>query len=184
VRIETKEDFERARERLRRRDCDALAAFVMSLALDSGPVGEQVRTFIVGDDVAQTVESVRERIKGLEIPSEYEHRHSRGREMGAHLDCIVDSVERLILPKDPKAAFDLLVAMFEADQVAMENCGEHDWEVDCAYRRATGVMAEAAKHLSRAEVDERVKALIEGDAYGMRAGLEQMWIACSLSGPP
>jgi hypothetical protein len=36
-----------------------------------------------------------------------------------------------------------------------------------AYTRATGVMAEAAKHLSRAEVEERVKALIEGDAYGI-----------------
>jgi hypothetical protein len=174
VRIETKEDFERARERLRRRDCDALAAFVMSLAMDSGPVGEQVRTFIVGDDVTETVESVRQRIGGLCIPSECEHRHSLGQQMGAHLDFIVDSVERLVLPRDPKAAFDLLVAMFEADHVAMENCGEHDLKVDCAYQRATGVMAEAAKHLSRAEVDERVKALIERDAYGMRARLASM----------
>ena len=172
MRIETTEDFERARERLRRRDSDSLAAFLMSLALDSGPVGEQVRTFIVGDDVAEAVDSVRERIMGLRIPSEYDHRHSLGKEMGAHLDFIVDSVERLVLPNDPKAAFDLLVAMFEADHVAMENCGDHDWEVDCAYKRAVGVMAQAAKHLSRAEVEERVKALIAGDAYGMRAGLQ------------
>ena len=51
MRIETKEDFERARERLRRRGSGSLAAFVMSLAMEPGPVGEQVRTFIVGDDV-------------------------------------------------------------------------------------------------------------------------------------
>jgi hypothetical protein len=91
--------------------------------------------------------------------------------MGVSLDFIVDSVERLVLPVDSKAGFELLVAMFEADHVAMENCGEHDWEVVCAYKRAAGVMAEAAKHLPRAEIEERVKGLIEGDAYGVRAGL-------------
>jgi hypothetical protein len=121
--------------------------------------------------VAETVASVRRRIGGLSIPSEYEHRHSLGKEMGVSLDFIVDSVERLVLPVDSKAGFELLVAMFEADHVAMENCGEHDWEVVCAYKRAAGVMAEAAKHLPRAEIEERVKGLIEGDAYGVRAGL-------------
>ena len=171
MRIETKEEFERARERLRRRDCDSLAAFLMSLALDSGPVGEQVRTFIVGDNLAETVESVGERIRGLTIPSEYEHRHSLGREMGVSLDFIVDSVERLVLPIDANAAFELLAAVLEADHVAMENCGEHDWDVACAYRRAAGAMAEAAKNLPRSEVEERVKALIDGDGYGVRAEL-------------
>jgi hypothetical protein len=32
-------------------------------------------------------------------------------------------------------------------------------------------MAEAAKSLRRAAVDEKVKALIDQDRYGMRAGL-------------
>jgi hypothetical protein len=171
VRIDTKEDFERAYERLRRRGSDSLASFLMSLATDSGPVGEQIRTFIVGDDLAKTVESVRERLRGLQIPSDYEHRHSPGREIGVNLDFIVDSVERLVLPIDPNAAFQLLVALFEADGVAMENCGEHDWEVACAYQRAQGVMAEAAKSLPRAEVEESVKTLIDRDGYGMRLEL-------------
>jgi hypothetical protein len=47
--------------------------------------------------------------------------------MGVSVDFIVDSVERLVLPVDAKAAFQLLVALFEADGVAMENCREHDW---------------------------------------------------------
>ena len=67
--------------------------------------------------------------------------------------------------------FELLVAVFEADSVAMENCGEHDWDVACAYKRAAGVMAKAAKNLPRSEVEERVKALIDGDGYGIRAEL-------------
>jgi hypothetical protein len=35
-------------ERLRGRDPESLAAFIVSLAQDSGPIGEQVPTFIVG----------------------------------------------------------------------------------------------------------------------------------------
>ena len=123
IRIETKEEFERSYERLRRRDADALVGFLMSLASESGPLGEQVRTFIVGDDVAATVESVRERISGLKVPSEYEYRHSLGREVGAHLGFIVDSIEWLVLPSDARAAFELLVALFEADGVAMRIAG-------------------------------------------------------------
>jgi hypothetical protein len=171
MKMETSEDFQRAHERLRRRDSDSLAAFVMSLATQSGPVGEQVRTFIVGDDLAETVESLRERIGGLSITSEYEHRHSFGRATGVTLDFIVDSVERLVLPIDANAAFELLAAMFDADAAAIENCGEHEWEVTCAYERAAGVMAAAARNLPWVRVEQRVKALIVEDEYGMRTHL-------------
>jgi hypothetical protein len=67
-----------------------------------------------------------------------------------------------------------LVAVYEADGVAMENCGEHDWEVECAFERAVGVMAEAAKAVPRAEVEETIGALMTVDGYGVRAGLSQM----------
>jgi hypothetical protein len=172
--ITTKQEFAGALERLRRRDPESLAAFILSLAQDLGPVGEQVRTFIVGDDVAEAVKSVSERIKGLEVPDEYAHRHARGKEMGERLDYIVESIQSLVLSRHPKAAFQLLVAVFESDGVAMENCGEHDWEVECAYQRAAGVMAEAAKALPRAEVEETIGALMTVDGYGVRAGLGAM----------
>lgn len=177
MRIDTERDFERARERLRQRDPDSLATFLASLALDSGPVGAQVRTFIVADDLLETVDSVRQRISGLSIPSEYEHRHSLGREIGVSLNFIVDSVERLVLPIDPQAAFHLLVALFEADGVAMENCGEHDWDVLCAYKRAAEVTANAAKNLRRSDVEVAVKALIDGDRYGVRRCLVSLLAA-------
>jgi hypothetical protein len=117
--IQTKADFARALEGLRGRDPESLAAFIVSLAQDSGPIGEQVRTFIVGDDVAETVESLRARIGSLRIPEEYAHRHARGREMGASLEFIVASIESLVMPVDPKRAFELLVLFFESDGVAM-----------------------------------------------------------------
>ena len=67
-------------------------------------------------------------------------------------------------------------ASAERDRVcAMENCREHGWQVACAYRRAAGVMAEAVKSLPRARVEESIKALIEQDAYGVRAGLASVF---------
>jgi hypothetical protein len=169
--METQEDYEIARERLRRRDGDELVSFLISLAGDAGPVGEQVRTFIVGDSVEETVDSIRCRITGLKGPSEYEHRHSLGREMGVQLNFIVDSIERLILPIDPSGAFELLAALIEADGVAMENCGEHEGAVASAYERAARVMAQAANSMPRTVVENRLKSLTDGDAYGIRAGL-------------
>lgn len=143
MRIDTNQDQERAIERLARRDSKSLATFIVSIAQDTGPIGELVRTFIVGDDVVETVESVRERVSSLRIPDEYEHRHARGREMGARLEYILKSIELLVLPVDPKAAFELLVAVFEADSVAMENCGDSHFEVSCAFGRAAELMTEA-----------------------------------------
>jgi hypothetical protein len=150
--IATKADFARALERLRGRDPESLAAFIVSLAQDSGPIGEQVRTFIVGDNVAETVESLRARIGPLRIREEYEHRHARGREMGASLEFIVESIESLVMSVDPKRAFELLVLFFESDGVAMENCGDHDFEVTCAFERAAGLIGKAARSLPAAEV--------------------------------
>lgn len=112
MRLETKEDVERARERLSGRNIESLVEFLISLAGESGPIGEQIRTFIVADDPVQTVASIYDRIQGLRIPSEYDYRHSYGREIGRTLDLIVDSVERLVLPRNPRAAFEVLVTRF------------------------------------------------------------------------
>ncbi len=76
MRLERKAEFEAALARLRRRDPEKLAAFVLSLAHDSGPVGQQVRTFIVGDDVLDVEESLRQRLRSLQSPSDYNHRHA------------------------------------------------------------------------------------------------------------
>jgi hypothetical protein len=106
---------------------------------------------------------------------------TRGRETGASLEFIVESTESLVLPVDPKRAFELLVALFEADGVAMENCGEHDWEVECAFERAARVMAEAAKSLPAADVKEKIAALMAEDSYGVR---EKLRAAVSTAGVP
>lgn len=104
MRINTNQDAARAIERLRTRDPEFLAALIVSLAQDAGPVGEQVRTFIVGDDVKEASMSLKERIESLSGCSEREHRSRRGQEVGQRLEFILDAVETLVVPLDPKGA--------------------------------------------------------------------------------
>jgi len=172
--IQTSQDLAAAIERLQKREPAVLARFIVSLAQDSGPIGEQVRTFIVGDDLSQTVESLRERIGDMRTPTEYEHRHARGEEIGESMGFIVESIEALVLPVDANAAFQLLVAAFEADGLAMENCGEHHYEVACAFERAAELMARAAKGMPEAEVASKVRELMAVDGYGVRRVLKQV----------
>jgi hypothetical protein len=171
VRIQTKDDQARALDRLQRRDPGALAAFILSLAQDSGPVGEQVRTFIVGDVVAEAAEALRIRIKGLAIPDESAHRHSRGKEIGVSLGFFLDAIETLVLPSDPRQAFDLLVLFFKADGQAMENCGDHDFEVTCAFERAAELIERAATSVPRTDVLAVLTPLLDDDGYGVREAL-------------
>jgi hypothetical protein len=68
VRITTREEHTEALKRLRRREVEALAGFILSLAQGPGPIGEQVRTFIVADDIGEAVQSIEERIAALRVP--------------------------------------------------------------------------------------------------------------------
>jgi hypothetical protein len=71
------------------------------------------------------------------------------------LALIADSIASLVLPVDPAAAFALLVAMFRRDAAAMEQCGDHHWEVELAYRRAAELLAKAAASMPAIEVTEK-----------------------------
>ena len=59
----------------------------------------------------------------------------------------------------------------ESDGVAMENCGEHDFEVSCAFKRAAVLIGRAARSLPAAPVQAAVKAPLANDAYGLRCPL-------------
>lgn len=169
--LETKADFESALARLQRRDPASMAAFILSLAQDPWPVGEQVRTFVVGDDVLQAAESLRLRLRSLQSPSEYRHRHALGEGIGQSLQFILDGIETLVLPAEPRRAFALLVELFEADGRAIEECGEHTYEVECAFERAVALIRAVAEAIPGADVAAGVSRLMVADPYGLRRGL-------------
>lgn len=174
MRIDTIQGAARAIERLARRDSLSLAHFIVSLAQDSGPIGEQVRTYIIGDDIAAATESIKGRIESLRTPSESDYMRRRGEEIDERLEFVLDSIETLVLPVDAKQAFELLVLVFRSDAVAMENCGDHDYEVNSVFDRATELIAKAARALPHREVEAVLQPLILDDDYGVRRGLSEV----------
>ena len=171
MRIDTVQGEAETIEQLSRRDSKSLAAFIVSLAQDDGPVGGHVRTSVLGDEVDQVSASIKERIASIEGIAEYEYRHRRGAEVAQRLNFILDAVERLVLPVDPRCAFELLVRFFESDGVAIESCGDHDQGVTCAFERAALLMGLAVTELPRVEVEATLRKLLKDDYYGVRHAL-------------
>lgn len=170
-RLETVQDEADARARLERRSTQALAAFIVSLASDDGPVGEQVLTFIVGDELEATIESVRARITALGTSGPGEARDPTGQAVGRRLEYLLEAIETLVLPVDVQRAFELLVELFDRDGDAMEGCGDHHDRVANAFERAADLVAVAARGLQREEVLVEMRRLVANDDYGTRRRL-------------
>jgi hypothetical protein len=172
MRIETHQDLQAAIERLTRRTPASLAKFLASLAFDTGPIGEQVRTFILGDELAATTLSLKERTDALRISSRrHPRRQGTEQEVGQRLDYILDAIETLVLPVSPETAFELLVLTIERDGDAMEQCGDDHFSVETAVKRAADLLPAAAKSLSTHELKTTLQRLIAEDRYGTREPL-------------
>lgn len=117
VPIQTKKTFSKALARLQKRDPAELAQFIASLALQADPTGEQAFAVIVGDELAETHAAIRKRVRALQgyEPHEYSYRHQFGADVGQRLMLIVDSIETLILPKDPRGAFEVSTRVIESE---------------------------------------------------------------------
>ena len=171
VRIETNQDLAAAIARLASRAPDALATFIASLAFDVGPIGEQVRTFIVGDDLSETTASLEERIDALRGSRRANSRHRAHEEIGERLGYILHSIETLVLPLSPARAFELLVLLIERDGDAMEQCGDDSWSVQMQLEAAASLIATAMKTLPKIEVRQALERLVAEDGYGTRRPL-------------
>jgi hypothetical protein len=171
VRIETNQDLETAIGRLASRAPEALATFIASLAFDGGPIGEDVRTFIVGDDLSETIASVKERIDALRRSRRADHRRRAHEEVGERLGYILRSIETLVLPLSPARAFELLVLLIERDGDAMEQCGDDSWSVQMHLETAASLIATAMKTLPSIEVRQTLERLVAEDEYGTRTPL-------------
>jgi len=180
--IETRADVAAVLERLERRSPASLAAFILSLGQEGGPVGEQVRTFVVGDDLAATVASLEERIAALRESPARDRRDRVGEDVGRRLNYILEAIETLVLPKDPRAAFELLVLLVQGDGDAMEQCGDHHDAVASALERAAELIAQAVKTLPPQEVRATLQRLIAEDDYGTRRGVVAVVRALAVEG--
>lgn len=171
MRIETNKDLEAAIARLASRTPKALATFIASLVFHAGPIGEQVRTFIVGDDLTETTASLKERIEALRGSRRSRSRHRADEEVGERLGYILDSIGALVLPVSPATAFELLVLLIERDGDAMEQCGDDHWSVQMQLETAANLVVAAMKSLPGRESRETLERLVAEDGYGTRCPL-------------
>lgn len=171
MRIQTTADFETAIARLSRRSPESLAAFIASLAQDTGPIGEHVRSFIDADDPLAIVASLEERIDGLCQSKQRASRYRSGEDVGERFGYLVDAIETTILPSDPRNAFRLLVALIERDGDGMETCEDEGYSVTTTIDRACVLLAQAATSLPADEVLVTLRRLIAEDGYGTRDSL-------------
>lgn len=171
MRIETNQDLEAAIARLVSRTPKTLATFIASLVFDAGPIGEQVRTFIVGDNLSETTASLKERIEALRGSRRSRSRHRADEDVGERLGYILDSIEALVLPVSPATAFELLVLLIERDGDAMEQCGDDHWSVQMKLETAANLVGAAMKSLPSREARETLERLVAQDGYGTRRPL-------------
>jgi len=171
VRIETRHDLEAAIARLTPRTPEALATFITSLAFDAGPIGEHVRTFLVGDDLPAITASLKERIDAPRGSRRSHPRHRTPAEVGERIGYILWSIEMLVLPVSPATAFELLVLLIERDGDAMEQCGDDHWSVQTKLKNAAELIAEAMKSLPGRDATQTLERLVAEDGYGTRAPL-------------
>ena len=171
---ETDPNFEMVVNRLAQRSAADLAQFIASFAEDCGPVGEQVRTFIVGDDLGATCDSLAGRIDAFRLSSHRYVQRAEEARIGARLELILDSIESLVLPVDSRAAFRLIVSLIERDGEAMELCGDHHYSVVVAVNRAICLIGKAGQSLPEEEVRGTLERLIAEDAYGTREMLAEV----------
>jgi len=171
VRIETNEDVEAAIARLVSRTPEMLATFITSLAFDTGPIGEHVRTFLVGDDVSAITASLKERIDALRGSRRSHRRHRTHAEVAERIGYILWSIEMLILPVNSTMAFELLVLLIERDGDAMEQCGADHWPVQMELENAAELVAKTIKFLPGRDARQTLERLVAEDGYGTRTPL-------------
>lgn len=167
--------------RLAGRGAEPLARFILTLARDDNGIGAYVQCFLAGDDLPACTRLIEATLHGIrrgERP--YDRRHALDDVYLRRLDHLLDVIELVVLPADPRAAFGLLVQVIEADD-DIENLLQEAWTTP-TFERAAGLFAAAARAVPAAEVGPVVARLLARDNFGHRAGLRRCVGEASIEG--
>ncbi len=157
-------------QRLAGRGPEALARFILTLAQDADGIGAYVRSFIAGDNVAEAQKVLETELGEIrEGERMYDYRHRRGDVHLRRLDHVLDAIELVVCPADPRAAFELLTQVITADGEVAEQSGDA-W-LQPTFDRACDLWLSAAKAVSQPEADEVLRTLTASDRYGLRGRL-------------
>ena len=176
-----KEKIQRLASRLNSRTPESLATFIASLAKDLDPLGDHVKTFVVGDNLAEATLSIRKRIDALRLSERRHPRCGAWVNVGQRVEYILEDIETLILPVSPATEFELLVLIVERDEDVMIQCGDF-LAVDSLITRAAALLTLAAKSLPSAEVRKTILRLVREGDFWRRVPLFDIGMAGNDSG--
>lgn len=149
------------------RGTEPLARFILTLAYDDNGIGDYVRTFIAADNLPRSVQLLRQNVAAIRAGErDYDYRHNRSEVFLRRLDHLLDSIELIVLPRDPPSAFDLLVQVIESDGAVANHC--HESDIGRTFDRACTLLISVAKTLRTGEVDATIAHLVANDHVGAR----------------
>jgi hypothetical protein len=157
-------------QRLAQRGAESLARFILTLANDDNGIGAYVRTFVAGDNIGETLNLLKAEIGQIRKGERaYDYRHRRNEVHLKRVDHLLDAIELMVLPADPRGAFELLTQLIEADGEVAGYVGGA-W-LQPTYERACELWLLAAESVPKTEVELVRGQLNSSDDYGLRGKL-------------
>jgi|CZKI01.1.fsa_nt_gi hypothetical protein len=159
--------------RLARRGAEKLAEFILTLADDENGVGAYVRAYIAADDPSVAMQALKTEIAHINAGErEYDYRHRRETIFIQRVAHILDAIELVVLPANPRAAYDLLVEVIESDELIANQSGDADLQP--TLERACDLLPTAARSLDPSETNPILERLTLADRYGLRQRLKRV----------
>ncbi len=156
--------------RLARRGAEPLARFILTLAHDDNGVGAYVRRFVTGEDLPRCLQGLEESLVAIcDGERSYDRRHALDDVWLRRLEHLLDVIELVVLPADPRAAVGLLVKVIESDE-KIENLLGDAWTTP-TFERACALLRQTSHGLPATEVEATFARLLEKDGFGHRARL-------------
>ncbi len=154
-------------------DAQTLTQVLLELAEDYAPVYQRLERLRLRDDPTALTARFTQQLHRWATDDRFVQ-HDDAAAFGQGLDVWVAQVQREVLPRFPKEAMALFAAFLELDRVVFERVDDDGGCVGGAFELACTLWltAAAAAGLSRAEIADRVSALLRADHYGARAALE------------
>ncbi len=164
----THTEFDTLKTKLAGMPPEALAAFITELAVTSERVREAVALFIERENPSKLTSALRKQLRVLERNEHFYH-YREAQTLVRRLDDWLDRIEQDLLPKNPKAAIELLSLFFQADAAIYEHVDDSDGGVGMCYRRAAEIMSSASIQAGRPPLAGHwMEQLMQANDYGVR----------------
>lgn len=155
-------------------DAQTLAQALLELAADYAPVYQRLERLRLRDDPMALMARFTQQLQIWETDDRF-IRHQDAAAFGRDLDVWVAQVQREVLPRFPREAMALFAAFLDLDRVVFERVDDDGGYVGGPFELACKLWltSAAAAGLSRAEIADRVSAMLLADHYGARVALEK-----------